>query len=77
MSLVTPAMSSIMADMFPEKTRGTAFGVMLCIASIGALAASVLGGMSGLFLPWVGSGRVVLCATLLWVIVNESPCGCI
>ena len=35
---MSPSSSSILADMFPERTRGTAFGVMMFIGSVGACA---------------------------------------
>ena len=35
-ALVAPASSSILADMFPESSRGTAFGIMFFIGNVGA-----------------------------------------
>jgi len=35
-ALTGPASSSILADMFPESSRGTAFGLMYFISGLGA-----------------------------------------
>ena len=35
-ALVNPASSSILADMFPESSRGTAFGIMFFVGNLGA-----------------------------------------
>lgn len=35
-ALVNPASSSLLADMFPESSRGTAFGIMFFVGNLGA-----------------------------------------
>ncbi|KAK9843533.1 hypothetical protein WJX81_007741 [Elliptochloris bilobata] len=37
-ALVSPASSSILADMFPESSRGTAFGILFFISNVGSMA---------------------------------------
>ena len=40
-ALVNPASSSLLADMFPESSRGTAFGIMFFVGNLGAPLACI------------------------------------